>query len=48
MVEVVAGAMKGVVGSFQRWGKQGRLVLWVELLGAGASVEIDEACVTRI
>jgi transcription antitermination factor NusG len=48
MVEVVAGAMKGVIGRFQRWGKQGRLVLWVEILGAGASVEIDEACVARL
>jgi transcriptional antiterminator RfaH len=48
MVEVVAGAMKGVLGRFQRWGKQGRLVLWVEMLGAGASVEIDEACVSRL
>jgi len=47
-VEVVAGAMKGAVGQFQRWGKQGRLVLWVEMLGAGASVEIDESCVARI
>ena len=47
-VEVVAGAMKGTVGLFQRWGKQGRLVLWVEMLGAGASVEIDEACVSRL
>ena len=46
-VEVVAGAMKGVVGQFQRWGKKGRLVLWVELLGAGAAVEIDESCVAR-
>jgi transcription antitermination factor NusG len=47
-VEVVSGAMKGTVGSFQRWGKQGRLVLWVEMLGAGASVEIDEASVARM
>ena len=48
IVEVVAGAMKGVLGRFQRWGKQGRLVLWVEMLGAGASVEIDETCVSRL
>ena len=47
-VEVVAGAMKGAVGRFQRWGKKGRLVLWVEMLGAGASMEIDEAFVSRI
>jgi transcriptional antiterminator RfaH len=47
-VEVVAGAMKGAIGRFQRWGKQGRLVIWVEMLGAGASVEIDEACVARL
>ena len=47
-VEVVAGAMKGTVGRFERWGKKGRLVLSVEMLGAGAAVEIDESCVARL
>jgi hypothetical protein len=47
-VEVVAGAMKGAIGRFVRWGKKGRLVIWVEMLGAGASMEIDEACVARV
>jgi hypothetical protein len=46
-VEVVAGALKGLCGRFERWGQHGRLVLWVDLLGAGAAMEIDEAAVVR-
>jgi hypothetical protein len=46
-VEVAAGALKGTQGRFQRWGKHGRIVLWVEILGAGAAVEIDETSVIR-
>jgi transcription antitermination factor NusG len=47
-VTVVSGALRGVVGSFHRWEKKDRLVLWVEMLGAGAAVEIDAACVERL
>ena len=47
-VVVVSGALKGLRGQFERWGQGNRLVLWVELLGAGAAMEIDEAAVARI
>jgi transcription antitermination factor NusG len=48
LVEVVSGSMKGTIGNFQSWGRRGRLTIWVSLLGAGAAVEIDEACVERV
>ena len=47
-VVVVSGALKGLRGRFERWGQGSRLVLWVEMLGAGAAMEIDEAAVARI
>ena len=46
-VEVVAGSLKGLRGSFLRWGKRGKLLLWVDLLSAGAAIEIEESCVAR-
>jgi len=43
VVEVVSGPLKGVVGRLVRKGDHARLVLSVELLNAGASVEVDAA-----
>ena len=43
MVEVKHGAMKGVVGRLIRKGAHARLILAVELIGQGVSVEVDAA-----
>ena len=42
-VEVVHGALKGVVGRLVRKGSRARLVLAVDLIGQGVSVEVDAA-----
>ena len=41
MVEVTHGALKGVVGRLVRKGAHARLVLSVDLIGQGVSVEVD-------
>lgn len=43
MVEVTHGALKGVVGRLIRKGAHARLILSVELIGQGVSVEVDAA-----
>jgi transcriptional antiterminator NusG len=43
MVEVKHGALKGVVGRLIRKGAHARLVLSVDLIGQGVSVEVDAA-----
>ena len=43
MVEVVHGALKGVVGRLTRKGAHARLVLSVALIGQAVSVEVDAA-----
>ena len=43
LVEVVHGALKGVVGRLVRKGAHARLVLSVELIGQAVSVEVDAA-----
>jgi transcription termination/antitermination protein NusG len=43
MVEVTHGALKGVVGRLVRKGAHARLVLSVDLIGQGVSVEVDAA-----
>ena len=43
MVEVVHGALKGVVGRLVRKGSHARLVLSVDLIGQAVSVEVDAA-----
>jgi transcriptional antiterminator NusG len=43
MVEVVHGPLRGVVGRLVRKGAHARLVLSVELIGQGVSVEVDAA-----
>jgi transcription antitermination factor NusG len=40
-VEVVAGPLRGVVGRLMRKGAHARLVLAVDLIGRGASVQVD-------
>jgi transcription antitermination factor NusG len=47
MVEVTHGPLKGVVGRLVRKGSHARLVLSVELIGQGVSVEVDAADVRR-
>ena len=42
-VEVVHGPLKGVAGRLQRKGAQARLVLSVDLIGRGVSVQVDAA-----
>jgi transcription antitermination factor NusG len=43
MVEVVHGPLKGVAGRLVRKGSHARLVLAVELIGQGVSVQVDAA-----
>ena len=43
MVEVMHGALKGVVGRLVRKGSHARLVLSVDLIGQAVSVEVDAA-----
>jgi transcription antitermination factor NusG len=47
-VEVVHGPLKGVVGRLQRKGSQARLVLSVDLIGRGVSVQVDAADVRQL
>jgi len=47
-VEVRYGPLKGVVGQLVRKGSHARLVLSVELIGQGVSVEVDAADVEAI
>lgn len=42
-VEVVHGPLKGVIGTLERKGSQARLILSVDLIGRGASVQVDAA-----
>jgi transcription antitermination factor NusG len=43
MVEVVHGPLSGVVGRLTRKGTQARLILAVNLIGQGVSVQVDAA-----
>ena len=43
LVEVIHGPLRGVVGRLVRKGSHARLVLAVELIGQGVSVEVDAA-----
>ena len=43
MVEVTHGVLKGVVGRLVRKGAHARLILSVDLIGQGVSVEVDAA-----
>jgi transcription termination/antitermination protein NusG len=43
MVEVTHGALKGIVGRLVRKGAHARLILAVDLIGQGVSVEVDAA-----
>jgi transcription antitermination factor NusG len=43
MVEVVHGPLKGVIGRLVRKNEKARLVLSVDLIGQGVSVEVDAA-----
>ena len=43
LVEVTHGALKGVVGRLIRKGAHARLILSVDLIGQGVSVEVDAA-----
>lgn len=47
-VEVTHGPLKGVVGRLQRKGAHARLVLSVDLIGRGVSVQVDAADVREI
>jgi transcription termination/antitermination protein NusG len=47
-VEVVHGPLKGVVGKLQRKGPNTRLVLSVDLIGRGVSVQVDAADVKEL
>lgn len=46
-VEVTHGPLKGVVGRLVRKGSHARLILSVDLIGQGVSVEVDAADVRR-
>jgi transcription antitermination factor NusG len=47
-VEVVHGPLKGVIGKLQRKGPHTRLVLSVDLIGRGVSVQVDAADVREL
>lgn len=40
-VRVLNGPLKGVTGIYKGKNKSGRLILWVDILGAGVSAELD-------
>jgi len=42
-VRILAGPLMGVVGQFLRKGGKGHLMVWVDLLGVGAAVNLDPA-----
>ena len=48
MVEVVHGPLAGVVGRLTRKGTQARLILAVNLIGQGVSVQVDAADVRAL
>jgi len=48
MVEVVGGPLKGVAGRLVRKGTHDRLILAVNLIGRGVSVDIDAADVRAL
>jgi transcriptional antiterminator NusG len=48
MVEVVHGPLTGVVGRLTRKGTQARLILAVNLIGQGVSVQVDAADVRAL
>jgi transcription antitermination factor NusG len=48
MVEVVSGPLKGVAGRLVRKGMHDRLILAVNLIGQGVSVDIDAADVRAL
>ena len=48
MVEVVGGPLKGVAGQLVRKGAHDRLILAVNLIGQGVSVDIDAADVRAL
>lgn len=43
-VEITAGPLKGVVGQFRSWKKQGILILNVDMLGTQVAFEIPDSC----
>jgi transcription antitermination factor NusG len=47
-VEVVHGPLKGVVGRLERKGSHARLVLSVDLIGRGVSVQVDAADIREL
>jgi len=47
LVEVLAGPMEGAVGRFMRKGRHGAIVLLVDMLGFGVSVELSSECRLR-
>lgn len=48
MVEVIHGPLTGVVGRLTRKGSQARLILAVNLIGQGVSVQVDAADVRSL
>jgi transcription antitermination factor NusG len=47
-VEVVHGPLKGIIGRLQRKGAHARLVLSVDLIGRGVSVQVDASTVRAL
>ena len=44
-VEVVSGPLKGVRGRFEKWVQGNRMVLGVDMLKVGVTVELPDTCV---
>jgi transcription antitermination factor NusG len=47
-VMVIDGPFAGVIGTFDRYGGQGRIVVHIEALGQYAAVEVDVADVEKV
>lgn len=48
MVKVIRGPFEGVTGTFSRYHGVGRVIVFIDLLGQSASVEVDEDDIEQI
>jgi transcription antitermination factor NusG len=44
-VEVVSGPLKGVRGKFEKWLKGNRMIIGIDMLKVGVTVELPDTCV---
>jgi transcription antitermination factor NusG len=46
IVELQSPPYAGMQGRFERWGRHGRLHVWLDIMGCGALIELSESDVT--